>query len=444
MESQDKTEKELIEENEELKRRIRELEGNLDLSGNSERQDIPARYLGLMLDNAQEAIVVHQDQMHRYVNRKAAEIYRYTVDEMKSKTIREVIHPDDYEKVIANYKRRVKGEQVEKYRYRGIDKYGGVKWLEIVGTSIIWEGRPGSIVFVTDVTAQVEAEEEIKRSGRILNDIINFLPDATYATDCDGRVIAWNREMEKLSGIKAADMIGKGDFEYSMPFYGERRPTLIDLMKQPDSSVERTYPYFAREGRFLYAENCFTIRGEPRWFWFKVSRIYDHNNEVVGFIETVREVTGIKTAESELKMKSRNLEEANIALKVLLKHREDDKSEIEDAIIDNIKQLIVPYMEKLRMSGLNSRQSTYMEILETHIEEIVSPFLNKMTGRHANLTPREVQIAGLVKDGKTSKEIAEILGIAENTVTNYRKRLRKKFALRSKDKNLRTHLLSFQ
>ena len=150
MGSQDKTKQGLIEENEELKRRIRELEGNLDLSGNSERQDIPARYLGLMLDNAQEAIVVNQDETYKYANKKAAEMHRCTVEEMKSKLIREMIHPDDYEKVIANYERRVKGEQVEEFDRANFSR-----------------GKQNVVTMVNAASKVIKVEEPAKRQAGV-------------------------------------------------------------------------------------------------------------------------------------------------------------------------------------------------------------------------------------------------------------------------------------
>ncbi|MRR17198.1 MAG: PAS domain S-box protein [Deltaproteobacteria bacterium] len=405
--------------------------------------NIPIQYLTPMLDNAQEAIVVHQDEVIKYVNKRASEIDGRPIRKLIGKQIRETTHPDDYELVLRNYLDKLQGKAVNKYRYRGIDRQGHVMWFEIFGTAILWDGRPAVMNFITDVTGHVRAEEDLKKSERMLRDIINFLPEPTFAVDEAGKIISWNREMEKMFGIKAEKMLGKGNYEYALPFYGRRMPMLIDLILRPDEARERQYAYFKRDEDFLYAEESFQLRGETYTLWCKASLIYDHRDQVVGAIESMRDITDLKNAVAELKNKSLHLEEANTALKVLLEHRKNDRKEIEESIAGNVKTLVVPYLNKLKNTGLKAPQEAYIHILEAHLAEIISPFLTNMTMRQANLTPREIQIADLVKEGRSAKEISQILNIALHTVNNYRKRLRKKFSLSGKDNNLRTHLLSF-
>jgi DNA-binding CsgD family transcriptional regulator len=250
--------------------------------------------------------------------------------------------------------------------------------------------------------------------------------------------------MEKMMGMRAEDMLGKSNYEYALPFYGERMPMLIDMVRNPAEGSRQQYSYFKKEEDFLYAECSFQLHGETRWLWCKASPIYDHNSQVIGAIESMQDVTDYRSAVEELKNKSLRLEEANTALKVLLEHRKNDRKEMEENIAGNVKTLIVPYLNKLKTTGMKTSQEAYFNILESHLTEIVSPFLANMTTSHANLTPREIQIADLVKEGKSAKEISQILNIALHTANNYRKRLRKKFSLQNKSKNLRTHLLSFK
>src|SRR5512137_276248 len=99
----------------------------------------------------------------------------------------------------------------------------------------------GAIETIRDITDRKRAEQEIVRSHRSLADIISFLPDATFAINKEGVVITWNKEMEELTGIPAASMIGKGNYEYSLPFYNERRPMLANLILMPEADVERLY-----------------------------------------------------------------------------------------------------------------------------------------------------------------------------------------------------------
>jgi len=406
--------------------------------------ELPMDYMRLVLENTHEAIKIIQDERYKFVNQKSVEIYGYSAEEMYDKHIRDIVHPDDYERIITNYYRRIHGEMVEKYPYRIIDKFGTIKWLELSGVETLWKGKPAVLNFMTDITRRVNAEEALKKSERQLSDIVNFLPDAMFAIDGAGRVIAWNRLMEELSGIKADEMIGKGDFEYALPFYGERRPMLIDLVTRRNASIERGYTYFKRGGNSLYAEQRVEREGSTVWLRAESNLMLDQNENVIGAIELIRDITDLRHIQEELKEKTVHLEETNTALRVLLKHREDDKREIEQKFVSNIKGLVFPYLEKLELAGLSKSQAGYLRIAEEHLAEVLSPFLTKMVQAHSKLTPRETEIAVLVKDGKTTKEIAEILHIEVNTINNHRRHLRKKMGLRNKEGNLRSHLLSFQ
>ena len=146
----------------------------------------------------------------------------------------------------------------------------------------------------------------------------------------------------------------------------------------------------------------------------------------------------------ELQMKSENLEEMNTALKVLLKKREEDKFELEEKVIYNIKEMVQPFLEKLGRTRLDNRQRTFLEILESNLDDIVSPFARKLSTRYLNLTPSEIQIANLVKQGKTTKEIAELLSLSTRTIESHRDSIRKKLGIKNQKANLRTHLMSYE
>lgn len=150
----------------------------------------------------------------------------------------------------------------------------------------------------------------------------------------------------------------------------------------------------------------------------------------------------LKKREKELSLKSHNLEEVNTALKVLLKQRDEDRQQAEEMILSNVNKLIVPYIERLKHSGLTPGQRNLIDIMEQNILEIVSPFLWNLSLRHTNFTPQEFQVANLVRKGKSMKEIAEIQNVSVRTIAFHRENIRKKLGLRNKKKNLRSHLLS--
>jgi DNA-binding NarL/FixJ family response regulator len=150
----------------------------------------------------------------------------------------------------------------------------------------------------------------------------------------------------------------------------------------------------------------------------------------------------LKQSEKELQLKSKTLEEANIALKVLLKHREEDKNTMEENILSNVKKLVLPSIDKLKNLNLNETQLDHVNIIEKHLKEIISPFLHNLTSQHFDLTPREIQIATLVKEGKTTKEMTEYLNISATAVDFHRKNIRLKLGIKNEKTNLRSMLLS--
>ncbi|MDX9745373.1 MAG: PAS domain S-box protein [Syntrophales bacterium] len=311
------------------------------------------------------------------------------------------------------------------------------------GNILYYEG------FSQDITTRVLAEKALRDSERLLSEIIDFLPDPTYAIDRSGRVLVWNKAIEDMTGVKAADMVGQGDHAYAVPFYGLPRPMLIDLLFKPDDAVEGLYDEFIREGDVILAESRGVFAGNLRVLWGKAAFLYDTAGEIVGGIESIRDITERRMTEEQLKQRGRELltktitlEEINVALKVLLDQREKDKSDMEDDITLNVQKLVKPYIEKLRNSSLPPREAAYIRILEMSLNDIVSPFANKLTTKLGALTPKEIEIAKLVKEGKTTKEIAELLGSSIRAIEFHRHNIRRKLDLKKTNKNLRSYLMS--
>jgi PAS domain S-box-containing protein len=161
--------------------------------------------------------------------------------------------------------------------------------------------RVGAIESIRDITESKKKEEALQESQQQLADIINFLPDATLVIDTRGNVIAWNRAMEEMTGILAADMVGKGDFEYALPFYGERRPILIDLVLKPQEEVEAEYRYVERKGTVIAGEAYMPVlRGGEAYLFGKASALFDSKGNIVGAIESIRDISERRRAEEAL------------------------------------------------------------------------------------------------------------------------------------------------
>ncbi|WP_409340160.1 PAS domain S-box protein [Methanospirillum stamsii] len=147
-----------------------------------------------------------------------------------------------------------------------------------------------------------EAERAIKASEKRLSDIIDFLPDPTFAIDVSGKVIAWNHALEELTGSSSADIIGKGKEEYNTIIYGEDRPVLIDLIDEPDDVILQYYSHIQRSGTSITAETEYTHKnGSHLHILLKVSRLYDQAGTIAGAIESIRDITQLKQAEREIR-----------------------------------------------------------------------------------------------------------------------------------------------
>ncbi|MGA3114885.1 MAG: LuxR C-terminal-related transcriptional regulator [Syntrophobacteraceae bacterium] len=155
-----------------------------------------------------------------------------------------------------------------------------------------------------------------------------------------------------------------------------------------------------------------------------------------------KNIVARKNMEQELQAKSYRLQEVNAALKALLRQRDEDRKEFEEALLINIENLILPYIKRLKSGPLSSTQASLLEILESHLKELSSKFGKTLALEYRVLTPTEMRIAALVRDGKTSKEIADLLCISEKTASFHRNNIRTKLGMRGTGANLRSHLLS--
>ncbi|MGB6011322.1 MAG: LuxR C-terminal-related transcriptional regulator, partial [Desulfobacterales bacterium] len=189
--------------------------------------------------------------------------------------------------------------------------------------------------------------------------------------------------------------------------------------------------------------------------------LFSAQGKLQGYIATFTDITDRKKTEKELKraydrleyrvrertreleLKTKSLEEINTAMKVLLKKRQEDKKEIEDNVMTNVKKLVVPYFEKIKKTELDDRQEAFLSIIESNLNEIISPFTRQMSLKYLNLTPTEIRIANLIRHGSPSKKIAELMNVSPRTIDTHRKNIRRKIGIQGQRGNLRSYLLSF-
>lgn len=273
----------------------------------------------------------------------------------------------------------------------------------------------GAVVTIQDITEQKLMEEDLKTQRERLENIIKFLPDAILVIDREGKVLAWNRTMEYISGVKKEEMAGRGNYEYALPFYGERRPTLVDLALQPDPEMEQKYTTFKRSGDMLSAETFIMIpgMGETRHLSATASALRDEHGDIIAAIECIRDDTERKKLEERLKQA-----EKMEALGQLAGGVAHD--------LNNVLGVLVGYSELL-LNGLqqNDKMRNYIErILESgkkaaamisdlltlarrgvvvsdviNLNDLVKDYLNMPEFEKLNYYHRDVKIAANLENG---------------------------------------------
>ena len=163
---------------------------------------------------------------------------------------------------------------------------------------------------IRQAVQQRKAETSIRDLERREADIINFLPDATFAIDTKGVVIAWNRAIEEMTGVSAAAILGKGDYEYSIPFYGQRQPILINQIYESDEIIAKKYTHIIHKKDVLIADTTLPHpNGKPVTLMGKASPLYNRQGEIIGAIESIRDITEQKKVEGALQESEKRFRE---------------------------------------------------------------------------------------------------------------------------------------
>jgi len=260
------------------------------------------RYLDLF-ENSGDMIYVHDlDGNFIRVNKMAEKITGYWQEELLDMNISELI-AEDSKNTHYRYKelgRRMAQQKKGKHRPISYEveietKHGDRGFLEVSTWLIYRNLEPIAIQGIArDITARKLEETSIRESQQMMADLLEYLPDALMAIDTNGKVFIWNNAMEELTGVPAEKMIGKGNYEYSLPFYGKRRPIVIDQVLRPED-IERDYTRIKQEHYVLTAlVEAPVLRGEKHQIWCKAVPLYDHNGLLLGAVETIREMTEVK------------------------------------------------------------------------------------------------------------------------------------------------------
>jgi PAS domain S-box-containing protein len=328
--------------------------------------------------------------------------------------------PDEYEEFI----RRIKeGDYPRGYEVEQCRRDGTRIWVSFNLTPI--KGADGSVLrhvgsFV-DITERKESEERLRHSEAGLRALIGSMKDVIALVDKKGRYTTINRENPDMFNTSLA-----GPFEkhLSEAIPGEEVARFLAAVRKA-----------LKTRRTIHIEYRINTKKGERWFLAAISPMTDETT-----VSVARDITNLKMAENELRAKSLSLEETNSALRALLRNMEGAKKEVEENVVSNVRILVMPHVRRLASHKLKSTEKVHVDAIEAGLKNVSSPFLHDLS--QFGLTPTEIQVANHVREGRTTKEIIELMHGTKDSIDMHRYHIRKKLGINKSKKNLRSHLLS--
>ncbi len=267
--------------------------------------------------------------------------------------------------------------------------------------------------------------------------IIDQFSAGIFIVNKNGTIIFWNKEIEKMTGKLHEDMLGR--FVYEIPFN-----LFCDDEGENQKDLQFIFNFFDRNFIKEYEIRDITQAKQTIQIYFHHLH-FDGEELYVCIFHNISKLNHvIKNMEKKLNVRTKELEELNGGLKVLLKYSNQEKEIIEQSVLTNIKSRLLPLIKKFESSGLTHEQKEILNSLETSIVEITTPFLKNVFSTYNQLTIRELEIISLLKGGKTNREISDFLFITIDTVAFHRKNIRKKLGLVKRSDNLISFLQKIQ
>jgi PAS domain S-box-containing protein len=307
---------------------------------------------------------------------------------------------------------------------------------------------------VIDITEENQSKKQLFTT-------LESIGDGFFAYDADWRFIYVNAQAERLLGMSRFELLGKNRWE----LFPETIGTTVETEFRKAAAGEiREFENFNEPWGRWFNVRCYPHLGgglsvyfvditESKQAAIELKQYHERLEDIVNTrtIELSKAYEQLKlendirkTTEVELERRSKELEEMNTALKVILKQREEDKNNVEMNVITNHKVSILPYLELLERTKLNDDQKTLLSIIKSNLDVITSTFNRKISAEYRGLSVNEIKIASLIREGKTSKEISELLNISIATVSSYRRRIRAKTGLKNENVNLQSYLKSLE
>jgi PAS domain S-box-containing protein len=291
------------------------------------------------------------------------------------------------------------------------------------------------LVIIRDITKRREAEIALRMEEERYRLLVETMNEGLVALNRQGKITFVNQAFSRLTGRKRGELLGQPIAEILPP---KSRGLYSETMTNPSKSAPHPFKV-SFDGKASTQTHALV---SPQPLYDDVGKFRGSLSVYSDITELVKTTRRLEKRERELKKKSETLEESNIALKVLVERKLEDEDEIKNNVLQNVKELVQPYIEKLRESRLSNNQKASINILESNLGEIVSPFIRNLSSDYIRLTPQEIRIANYIRQGHATKEIASSLNLSTRTVDAHRNSIRRKLGINRKQTHLQTFLQS--
>ena len=357
-----------------------------------------------------------------YMNRA---VPGFTVKEATGKSVYEYILPENHGLVKELIQGVFKTGRAASAEFRGAGPHGSLSWYSTRFGAI---KRGGKVVAVTQVSTDItdrKVAEALRRENEEREGALLYAcPESAFLIGKNGTILAMNKTAAHRFGKTPTEVVGRNGYDLMPPDVAKSR------RKQFNKVIRSGQPVRFEDTR------------EDRIMDATIYPVFNELRKVEQLAVYAVDITDHRRAEEALEDGKKEVEEVNRALRFLLTQRDTDQTQFEERIMLNVKELVVPYVEKVKKHGLDSKQMAYLNILESNLNDIISPFAHTLSSQYSSLTPTEIQTAQLIKEGRTSKEIAELLNVSARTIESHRQNIRVKMGLHTKKANLRSYLLS--
>ena len=304
-----------------------------------------------------------------------------------------------------------------------------------LATGFFHQARQTIIEEQEEMQGELSAEQErVQRELRVKESAMDSSINGIAMADMEGNITYINRsflDMWSYDGVE--EVLGRPVLEFWKK--GEEAKAVLKAVR---SGVSWTGGLVAkrRDGSLFDVHLSASVVAD------EYGRALCMMGSFVDITEQRKMEKTLRESKAELEERTRMLEEVNTTLKVLLERRAEDKNALVERVQLNTKELVLPLLKRLRKTSLDSQQLSTLDIIESNLNNITSSFSHLLSSRHQELTPMEIRVANLIREGKNTREIAELMNLSPRTIESHRESLRRKMGIRDRRENLRFHLLS--